>query len=186
MDFRNVLIAPLVIAAACGRSPASPSGTSGTTGGGLPFKSARYSLQVIGDSFRCGDVKSPQTGTTLWITFEMRPDPSGWTGTTADNALTLRFQPAGSGTTPLSIGLSGTARGSAEDEGIPLLPGGGPPRSGTRITLSDPVTLSGQMPSPQVSDFSLGRFDGTVVFSRNGVTSTCPADAVGWSMNRLP
>jgi len=42
------------------------------------------------------------------------------------------------------------------------------------------------MPSGFVSDFSHGTLDGTVVFSRNGVTSTCPAGAVGWTLNRLP
>ena len=68
---------------------------------------------------------------------------------------------------------------------MPSLRGVTPSPSGTRIVLSDPVPLSGEIPSPQVSDFSHGQFGGVVVFSRNGVTSTCPAGAVGWSMNRL-
>jgi len=28
-------------------------------------------------------------------------------------------------------------------------------------------------------------FDGTVVFSRNGVTSTCPGGPVSWTLNRV-
>jgi hypothetical protein len=157
-----------------------------TPGGELPFASARYSLEIVGDSLKCGDVKSPQAGTYIWITFDLSPDASGWSGTTADHSLTIRFQRGSPSIRPFAIGLSGTARGSAEDEGLPFpLPGGTPAPSGIRITLSDPVPLSGEMPSPQISDFSNGQFDGVVVFSRNGVTATCPAGAVGWTMNRL-
>jgi len=58
--------------------------------------------------------------------------------------------------------------------------------NGTRVTFgatgTEAIPLTGLI---AFQDFVTGTFDGTVVFSKNGVTSTCPGGAVGWTLNRV-
>jgi len=173
-----------------GGSPAGPSNGPVATGG-LPFSDGAYVVSFVGGSVECGDVKNPQAGTSVSITLQLRRDGTAWTGTSG-NALTFHFEPGAvpaGPPSPSAIGITGTARGSANDEGILLDPNRGQfntQPNGTRITFPDNTALSGSFPSPALLTFSQGRIDGTVTFSRNGVTSTCPPGIVGWTMNKIP
>lgn len=179
MDCRLALIVALLAMGCAGASPAGPVAPGALSGGGLPFDGTRYSLYISGDSSKCGDVKSPQAGTSVTLTLTLQADATGWTATASSGTLALRLQ---KGTATVHIGLipvTGSGTGVADDVGIPLqfLPA---PPNGTRVTFGGTVPLSGEMPN---SVFALGTFDGPMVFSRNGVTSTCPAGAVDWTLN---
>lgn len=158
-------------------------------GGGLPFQGTRYSLQITGGSLECGDVKSPQAGTVVSVYMNLKPDATGWIATADNGTLTLRFEP-GSNTAGFGqIALVGTARGSADDQGLAPTPGIPLQLTGTRVTFDDAsIPFSGLLPAalvPGFEDFGNGKFQGTVVFSRNGVIATCPAGAAGWLINRV-
>jgi hypothetical protein len=185
LGFRNVVLASTLVAAACGGSPAAPSGASAAAGGGLPFHAGAYEIDFLGGSLECGDIKIPPAGTSISVRFDMRAETGGWTATATSGTLTLHFRP-GAGTQPTSVALAGTGNGFADDQGITLGPPLVIPPNGTRLTTDGAISLSGAMPPGFVSDFSHGTLDGPVVFSRNGVASTCPAGAVGWTLNRMP
>jgi hypothetical protein len=188
LGYRKALLAPLLIAAACGGgSPSAPSGA--TLGGGIPFQvQTRYSLVMMGDSMRCGDVRSPQSGTAVTLDLMMQPDAMGWTATPAVESagtMSLRFLQGSAPVASFQVSLTGTARGFADDQGMAI---GtlSPAPNGTRVTFgatgTEAVPFTGLI---AFQDFVSGTFDGPVVFSRNGVTSTCPGGAVGWSFNRI-
>ena len=129
----------------------------------------------------------PRAGTVVSLRATLQPDASGWTATPenpSNGALSIRFTP---GAVPVAAGqtsLAGSARGFADDAGISF---GGQPSvpTGTRVTLgtgTDAVPHTGLL----VLDIAAnGTFDGPVTFSRDGVTSTCPAGAVTFQLNRL-
>jgi hypothetical protein len=184
---RFLVVLAIAGPAACGGgNPGGPSETP--AGGGLPFREGQYALDMLGDSSLCGDIKNPQAGTAVSVRVTFRRDATGWTATTERGTLTLRFErgplPNEPGN-PFALGISGPASGAADDEGVLIDPRFSVPPNGTRLTFGDGASLSGSMPSPQVSDFSLGRIAGTVTFSRNGVASTCPSGAVSWTLNRF-
>jgi len=181
-------VAGIVIAhAACGGgSPAAPSERP-QAGGGLPFVQTAYAITFSGDSVACGDVKNPQAGVSVAVRMTLRADATGWTAAHESESLTLRLEPGPAPplpSGPFAIGLTGTVRGSAEDEGVLFDPNFSIPRNGTRITFADDSAVTGVIPSPQLSDFSQGAVNATVTFSRNGVASTCPSGVVHWSINR--
>jgi hypothetical protein len=149
----------------------------------LPFAEAFYAFEFHGDSFQCGDVKSPQAGTAVGARMMMRRDGNAWTATNGAGTLTVRLH--GTAATIFGTAVSGTARGFAEDEGVLFDPQFSVPPNGTRIAVADDATLSGSIPAGRVTDFSQGTVTGTVTFSRGGVTSTCPTGAVAWTMNRM-
>ena len=176
--FCRVLLAGAVIVAGCG-SPTAPEGTAP-----LPFRPAAYVIDFSGDTLACGDLKNPQAGTAVSLRLNMQTTSGLFIATSAAGGFTLRFErnPAANA---LTLRLTGTATGFADDEGfaggtIGLAP------NGTRMTVEPGVPLAGEIPSPTVSDFALGRLNGPVVFSRGGVSSTCPAGTVSWTLNRVP
>jgi hypothetical protein len=179
---KMLLLACCVLLCGCGGSPTAPE-----TNGTLPFRSGAYLLDVIGDGFACGDVKNPQAGTAVTVGLNMDVSANQYVARSAQGGLVLRFQrtPTANSISPFSLGLTGTATGSADDEGR-TLGGISIPPKGTRLTLSSSVPLSGELPSPALSHFAFGTLNGTVTFSRDGVSSTCPAAAAGWTLNRLP
>jgi len=182
---RSVILYPALLSmTVCGGgNPTSPS----TTGGGLPFEAGRYSIELLGGSDQCGDIKIPQAGTGVSFVLTLRADATGWTGTTSSGALVMHFQPSTSsmGTPPVAIPLAGTASGFADDEAVTAPPGVGIGPNGTRATFTSSVPFSGGIPSGLLPGFASGTINGPVVFSRNGVTATCPSGAVGWTMNRV-
>jgi hypothetical protein len=187
-SIRSVSVcALLALAVACGGSPPGPSSGSNATGGGIPFQATRYSLQIVGDSGRCGDLKTPRAGTVVSLRVTMQPDATGWAATpenTSNGALSFHFIPGVVQVAEGHTSLAGTARGFADDAGISI---GGQPAvpNGTRATLgtgTEAVPHTGLL----VLDIAAnGTFDGTVTFSRDGVTSTCPAGAVTWQLSRF-
>jgi hypothetical protein len=176
--FRPVLLAGAVVVAGCG-SPTAPEGT-----GPLPFKPAAYVIDFSGDTLACGDLKNPQAGTAVSVRLNMQTTSGRFIATSAPGAFRVQFErePAANAVT---LRLTGTATGFADDEGFA---GGtiGIPPNGPRMTVDPGVPLIGEIPSPTVSDFALGRLNGPVVFSRGGVSSTCPAGTVSWTLNRVP
>ncbi|MGH9411160.1 MAG: hypothetical protein ACRD1V_17090, partial [Vicinamibacterales bacterium] len=78
------------------------------------------------------------------------------------------------------IGLSGSASGSAADEGLPPYVAATP----THISIPAQVPLFGAIPSPQFLDFSMITFEGTVIFTNGGVSVSCQPGAVTATMNR--
>lgn len=181
MDVRKLLLTSSVVITACGGTPSAPG-----TAGAPPFRSGAYVIDFIGDSFACGDVKTPQAGTaaTVRLTIETSGNRSIATATGGGLTLQLQRDQTVSRFSMFSVGVAGTANGFAADEGYAAGAISTPP-SGTRLTIDPSVPLTGEMPSPTVSDFALGALHGTVVFSRGGVTATCPAGAVSWTLNRL-
>jgi hypothetical protein len=171
-----------------GGSPAAPSDPPTTTAT-LPFTEGSYALEFHGGTLECGDFKIPQAGTVVSFTVMLRRDVKAWNAVNGTNTLALRFESAAAPPgvpNPFALGIAASARGFAEDEGLLVAPGLAVPPNGTRMTFADNATLSGSMPSAQVNAFSLGTVNGTVIFSRNGVTSTCPPGIVTWTMNRVP
>jgi len=142
---------------------------------------------MAGDTTACGDNRSPRSGTAVALDLTMQPDAAGWTATPADasaGTLSLRFE-QGPGAQPPIVALIGTARGFANDQGI-ATGTQAPVPTGTRVTFgatgTEAVPLSGGLAFQQ---FAQGTFTGTIVFSRNGLTSTCPAGTVAWTLTRL-
>jgi hypothetical protein len=185
---RKALVVSVVVASACsGSSPSAPS--SPTLGGGIPFQvQTRYSMTMVGDVGSCGDNRSPRSGTAVTLDLTMMPDATGWTATPANQSagtLSLRFQQGSAQVPTFQVSLSGTARGFADDQGIAI--GTTPPvPTGTRATFgatgAEAIPVTGLL---SLGQFASGTFDGTVVFSRNGLTSTCPGGVVTWTMNRF-
>ena len=183
---RGLVYAALIVAGACGggSSATSPSNTSG---GGLPFQAARYVMELLGDSQSCGDIKLPQAGTSVSFVLTLSADATGWTGKTSNGGLTIHLQPSTTNSSPpFAIPIAGTVSGFVDDEAPLPLPGMTVQPNGTRAAFAAGTTLAGGIPTASFPSFSTGTINGPVVFSRNGVTSTCPSGAVGWTMNRLP
>lgn len=142
---------------------------------------------MVGNTTACGDNRSPRSGTAVTLDLTMEPDAAGWTATPADpsaGTLSLRFE-QGAGGQPPVVALIGTARGFADDQGL-AIGTQAPVPNGTRVTFgatgTEAVPLSGGLALQQ---FAQGTFTGTIVFSGNGLTSTCPAGTVAWTMRRL-
>jgi hypothetical protein len=176
-----VLALVCVLSGACDQhSPASPS----ATGGGWPFQAGRYVVELTGDSDPCGDIKSPQAGTTVSFVVTLRAEGTGATGTTSSGGLVLHLRPSTSTGQLVGLPLAGAAEGFVDDEAASAPTGAGIQPNGTRATFLPAVPFSGGIPPGFGGDFSLGTMDGPVVFSRSSVTSTCPPGAVHWTMNR--
>ena len=177
----------LALSIACGGSPAGPSDGSHATGAGIPFQATRYSLQILGDSNRCGDLKTPRAGTVVSLRVTMQPDASGWTATpenASTGTLSIHLIPGTVQVSADQTSLAGTTRGFADDAGISI---GGQPAApnGTRVMIG---TGTEAVPHTGLLVFDIaanGTFVGPVTFSRDGVTSTCPAGAVTWQLSRF-
>lgn len=183
MRLRNVLIALPLIAVACRGTPAPPSPSGVPLGGGLPFEGTRYSLQIFGDSGRCGDVTPPVVGTSVGMFVTMTPDATGWTArpeTASAGTFTMRFEPGSAAIGPLQVPIAGSVNGFFDDAGL----SGVVPPNGTRFTAGAgaSVPLSGRSP---FTSFATGTFDGIVTFSRDGRTVSCPPGGVSWSVSRF-
>ena len=169
MKLRLAVLAPFLVAAACGGgSPAAPSG--GTLGGGIPFQvQTRYSRVMIGDSMRCGDIRTAQSGTIVTVDLTMQPDVMGWTATpeiASTGTMSLRFLQGSAPVAAFQVSLTGTARGFADDQGIAIATGPAVP-NGTRVSFgptgTEAIPFTGLI---AFQDFVAGTFDGTVLFSR--------------------
>lgn len=179
MNGRKLLLAWCVAVSACSGSPTAPDPDSA-----LPFRSGAYVIDMGGDSLACGDIKNPQAGTRVRVTLNMEVTSNHYVAKSTQGTLMLRFErdPAGKSISPMSLVLTGTVSGSADDEGRSLDISVPP----SPLTVSSSVPLSGEIPTPNFVDFAFGTINGIVTFSRNGVSSTCPAGSVGWTLNRVP
>ena len=114
MDGRMLLVACCALISGCGGTPTAPE-----SNGTLPFRPGAYMLDLIGDSVACGDVKNPQAGTAVTVRLNMEVASNRYVATSAQGGLVLRLERerTASSISPFSLALTGTATGSADDEG---------------------------------------------------------------------
>lgn len=78
----------------------------------------------------------------------------------------------------LGIPVAGSISGIANDVTVVIFPPGPTNRT---VTFNGLVTISGIVrPTPKFAD---GYSGGTLTFSKDGVSSTCPAGAAGWFLS---
>ena len=114
MDGRMLLVACCALISGCGGTPTAPE-----SNGTLPFRPGAYMLDLIGDSVACGDVKNPQAGTAVSVRLNMEVASNRYVATSEQGGLVLRLERerTASSIPPFSLRLTGTATGSADDEG---------------------------------------------------------------------
>ena len=175
------VVTAMALASACDSgSPAGPSNAAPPLADGL------YMLHLSGDSGRCNDIKNPPAGTVLALSLTATHDNSGmWIarGTTAADgtieirlAHTTQITTAPSGPIASGIAVAGSMSGGANDAGfLPFH------SSSTRTALVADQPITGVFRA--IAKFADGYFGGAVTFSKDGVSSTCPAGAGGWRVN---
>lgn len=186
MRLGRVLMAALAAAtvSACGGDVAAPSAISAPLGDGA------FIVDLLGDSKRCDDIKSPQAGTGVTVLVSASHDGNGnWIARAADaSGGNFEFRLArGSGTAtapsgppgPLDTAVIGSWSGSAVNS-FQIGPFAGviPP---TTASFGAGASVQGIMRS--AARFADGFITSEMTFSRAGVSSTCPAGAVGWTIN---
>ena len=183
---RKVLALGLALAMpACGSVPALPSTAPSTsTGAGTVFGEGTFVIDLIGDSKACGDIKIPQAGTAVSVAIAGSVVNGEWVGRAAVPEggafeLRLRFdnQPPPPSAGPNALSVAGTFSGTAVDSYV-YLPG--LVLRGTSAVFGSGAQLDGAL---QWQTFAKGTVAGNMAFTRNGVTSTCPPGAVGWTIN---
>jgi hypothetical protein len=178
---RRILIVAAVLAGACGSNPAAPT-PSVPVASGVALGTGRRNLSIVGDSLKCGDVRTPQSGTT--ITVDVMVTTEGMASMlraveTVGGSFEIRIERApGSGMFG-AIPLTGSARGYAIDS----LDDEVHTPTGTKLTFdpagAPPVPLTGLSP---FTSFATGTLQGAVEFSRNGIVSSCPPASTSWSL----
>lgn len=178
---RGIAILAAALTAACGSAPAAPT-PSVPVSSSLALGTGRRSLTLTGDSIKCGDVRTPQSGTAINVDVILTSegmasmlravDPGG-------GRFEIRIERApGAGMFGV-IPLSGSARGYAIDS----LNDAVHTPTGTRLTFdpagAPPVPLTGLSP---FTSFATGTLQGTVEFSRDGLVSSCPPGSTTWSL----
>lgn len=173
LSVATAVVLATAMSLACGSSPTSPSASPPPLGDG------RFTLSITGDSSACQDIKNPNVGTRIQLSLVGTHDGSTWIGrgaTPEDGSIELRLAytqqvtsaPSGPAAASGSY-VAGTMSGSASDTGTP---------SNRAATIADHTTISGVFrPLPRFAD---GYTAGAVTFSRDDVTSTCPAGASSW------
>ncbi len=178
---RRILILAAVFAGACGSSPAAPT-PSVPVSSGVALGTGRRNLTFIGDSFKCGDVRNPQSGTT--ITVDVMVTSEGMASMlravdTDGGSFEIRIERAPGTGMFGAIPLTGSARGYAIDS----LDDDVHTPTGTKLTFdpsgAPPVPLTGLSP---FSSFATGTLQGAIEFSRNGMVSSCPPGTTSWSL----
>jgi hypothetical protein len=177
---REICAIVLLLATACGGTPSTPSMPLPFSGR-LALGDGRRFLSIVGDSVRCGDVQT-QVGTSVAVDVMGSIDGTGWTLRQLDDtggSFEIHVERMLSTGTLGSVPLTGSARGYAIDSSRELLM----TPTGTTLTFTTPggapLTVTGRMP---FGSLATGEFQGPVTFSRGGVTASCPAGAVTWSL----
>jgi hypothetical protein len=177
---RSLAVIALVLVCACGGPPSSPTAA-------LPFDGAvalgngRRSLTIAGDSDRCGD-RLPETGTAVNVDVMGSSDNMGWTIRPLDakgGNFEIRIERALTTAMFGAVALAGTARGYAVDSSTDF----SHTPIGTTLTFgaaaTSPAHLTGSM---SIGSLASGAFQDDLTFSRNGVSASCPAGTVMWSL----
>jgi len=178
---RSFAVIALVFICACGGPPSAPTAP-------LPFEGAtalgngRRSLTIAGDSDRCGDVRLPATDTAVNVDVLGSSDNAGWTIRPLDATggnFEIRIERALTGAMFGAVALTGSAHGYAVDSSTDFYhtPIGTKLTFGTSDTSS--IHLTGSM---SIGSLASGAFQDDLTFSRNGVTASCPAGTVMWSL----
>ncbi len=178
---RRLAVIVIVLTSACGGSPAAPSPP-------LPFSGrvalgdGRRLLTIMGDSFKCGDVRLPQAGTSVVVDVMGATEGMGWTLRPLDasgGSFEIHIERMLKSGVLGSVPLSGSARGYAIDSSREFTP----TPTGTTLTFSEsssgPISFTGQMP---FGSLATGEFLSAITFSRNGATASCPPGAATWSL----
>jgi hypothetical protein len=173
----------VVTVASCGDTPTSPSTQSPPLGVG------NFILAILGDSSLCQDIKVPQAGTFVTVQLRAVHDGNVWIGRAAsaedgdfeirlartNESVSARSGPIGARDVAVAGSLSGVATDSYK-----YVPTWVP--SGTSAVFGQPTTISGIVRHPFFR-FGDGLNLAALTFTRAGVSSTCPAGAVGWTLN---
>lgn len=135
---------------------------------------------ISGDSFGCGDVRIPQSGTSALAVVEATQAGSDWIlrpRTPAGGEFELQLTAGPPHQVPGYLRVSGTIRGQMIDSYSfdPMFP-----PSGRRVSFQV-VPVNGEMTGSEV----FGNFGGQVVFNRDGIISVCPPGFVSFSLARL-
>src|SRR5262245_42655002 len=188
-------VGTMCAAIACGGGSAS-SPMQPSPAATAPLGDGRFLLELLGGSFECDDFKVPQAGTHIMFTIAATHDGGTWIGhaATADSgSFELRLgrsaepNPSSGSSIPLGpfdIPVVGTLTGIATDSYLPL-PGyvlsGTSPVFGERTDVFGAVHTAGAIAGTIV--YADGRTRSPMTFTRNAVSSTCPAGQVGWILN---
>ena len=168
------------VSLACGSSPGEPSMAAVP-----PLADGRFTLQIAGDSGLCQDIKNPPAGTVANVNLTATHDGETWIArgeTPADGTIEMRLSrttmPVKGHVGLFDIPVAGSISGVANDATVVIFPPGPTNRT---VTFNGQVPISGIFrPTPKFAD---GYYDGTLTFSKDGVSSTCPAGAAGWFLN---
>jgi len=174
----------VVTAASCDGGPASPSPQPPPLGVGI------FILSLGGDSSLCQDIKIPLAGTFVTVQVRAVHDGGTWIGRAAsaeDGDFEIRLaratQPVSAHSGPMGprdVAVAGTLWGVATDS-YNYVPTWVP--SGTSVVFDQTTTISGIVRFASGARFGDGLDTAPVMFTRAGVSSTCPPGAVGWTLN---
>jgi hypothetical protein len=179
---RSLAVIALVFVCACGGPPSAPTAP-------LPFQGAvalgngRRSLTIVGDSDRCGDTRLPDTATpSVNVDVMGSSDNSGWTLRPLDATggnFEIRIERALTSAMFGAVALTGSAQGYAVDSSTDFYH----TPMGTTLTFgasdTSAIHLTGSM---SIGSLASGAFQDELTFSRNGVSASCPAGTVMWSL----
>ncbi len=169
-----------LLAAACGGSaptaPAPPGPGTGGTSSALRVTPGPHVLLLTGNGLggACTGLPAGTTTVAAMATVVVEADGTGWVAraaTPASGDIVLRFRPSGV-TTPLAIGVTGSAAGAAV--GLPL-----GATAEVRAAVEQTATLGGEQLRGGTA--IVGDVQGVVRFSdRTGVLAVC--SRVAWSL----
>lgn len=180
MQRTAVLSVALAVTTACGhQTPTSPSTTvgapSGTTTGASPFPAGVWTAVLLGNQAVCGSTAASPLGPVIGFGITLTANGTGWTGTTSGGTLVMQFEATGSAL-GLVTQVTGSASGFEDAENISV-PGFPTVQNPMRATFTPAVPFSGTATTSPGNSF-LGTMNGPVVFTQNGVTTTCPPGSV--------
>lgn len=187
---RKAMVVVVLSSAACGGAdpPAGP--TDQPAAASLPFRAGQHLLQVVGDSFACGDLSLPPVGTMVNVDVTVSLGNGRWVArpmTASGGEFAISFDRGTDAATLIHIPVSAMFGGYAVDafERDPIIRATGrtvtfggsaaAPVLPSRATLS---TVIGLVPA-------FNPFAGSVTFTLNGRSVTCPAGAAGWSLSSV-
>jgi hypothetical protein len=173
----GILTFTVLLFAGCGgSSPTSPSLAT------PPLPDGTFLMEWVGDSYQCQDIRVPNAGTSVSVLMAGTHDASGtWIAhplSSDGGNVEIRMTRSGPTTSAGDFPVAGTWSGNAIDSFV-FAPSYIP--YGSNLAFGDSAPFTG---SASARFVSAGGYSSTpLVFTRNGLSATCPAAAVEWSLN---